>query len=132
MALNFYSKQIEKEISLDQLSKLKSAELVILKDELQFAITSMDNSLLEVKKQKEENNEPYDVEWHQRVRRKQKVCQAFLEEIASLDDAYEAIYQKNFMKLLTNYISTEELDRLARDARVQTDLKILEMKNIKL
>ena len=53
MALNFYSKQIEKEISLDQLSKLKPAELVILKDELQFAIASMDNSLLEVKKQKE-------------------------------------------------------------------------------
>ena len=36
------------------------------------------------------------------------------------------------MRLLTNYISTEELDKLARDARIETDLKILEMKNIKL
>ena len=111
MALNFYSKQIEKEISLDQLSKLKSAELVILKDELQFAIASMDNSLLEVKKQKEENNEPYDVEWHQRVRRKQKVCEAFLIEIAEQDAIYEIMYKTYFSELLLEKIGMEKHEK---------------------
>ena len=132
MSLQFKSKQIDRVVKIDELSALRSSELLILKDELIYAVNAMNKSLIDVAAQKKRDNEPYDQEWHQRVRRKQKVCQAFLEEIASLDDAYEAIYQKNFMRLLTNYISTEELDKLARDARVETDLKILEMKNIKL
>tara|TARA_B100000927_G_C16454282_1_gene465162 strand:- start:71 stop:466 length:396 start_codon:yes stop_codon:yes gene_type:complete len=128
MALNFYSKQIEKEISLDQLSKLKSAELVILKDELQFAIASMDNSLLEVKKQKEENNEPYDVEWHQRVRRKQKVCEAFLIEIAEQDAIYEIMYKTYFSELLLEKIGMEEYNQLEKDAKIKTEFKLLKLK----
>ena len=132
MSLQFKSKQIDRVVKIDELKTLRSSELIILKDELIYAVNAMNKSLIDVAAQKKRDNQPYDQEWHQRVRRKQKVCQAFLEEIASLDDAYEAIYQKNFMRLLTNYISTEELDKLARDARIETDLKILEMKNIKL
>ena len=132
MSLQFKSKQIDRVVKIDELSALRSSELLILKDELIYAVNAMNKSLIDVAAQKKRDNEPYDQEWHQRVRRKQKICQVFLEEIASLDDVYEAIYQKNFMRLLTNHISTEELDKLARDARVETDLKILEMKNIKL
>ena len=130
MALNFYSKQIEKEISLDQLSKLKPAELVILKDELQFAIASMDNSLLEVKKQKEENNEPYDVEWHQRVRRKQKVCEAFLIEIAEQDAIYEIMYKTHFSELLLEKIGMKEYNQLEKDAKIKTEFKLLKLKKL--
>ena len=86
----------------------------------------------EVAAQKKRDGQEYNQEWHQKVRRKQKVCQAFLEEIANLDEAYEAIYQKYFMTLLTEYISTQELDEIIKKAKVQTDLKILEMKEIKL
>ena len=52
MALNFYSKQLGKEICLDALSEIKGAELIILKDELEYAIESMNKSLIEIKAQK--------------------------------------------------------------------------------
>ena len=104
----------------------------MLKDELQFAIKNMNSSLLEVAAQKKRDGEDYNQQWHQKVRRKQKVCQAFLEEIANIDEVYEAIYQKNFITFLTEYISTQELDEIIKKAKVQTDLKILEMKEIKL
>lgn len=132
MSLQFKSKQIDRVVNIDELSELRSSELIILKDELIYAVEAMNKSLIDVAEQKKRDNEQYDQGWHQRVRRKQKVCQAFLEEIASLDDAYEAIYQKIFMKLLTDCISYEEINRLSRDARIKTDLKILELKNEKL
>tara|TARA_B100001057_G_scaffold195163_1_gene195945 strand:+ start:4140 stop:4538 length:399 start_codon:yes stop_codon:yes gene_type:complete len=132
MSLQFKSKQIDRVVNIDELSELRSSELIILKDELIYAVEAMNKSLLDVAEQKKRDNEQYDQGWHQRVRRKQKVCEAFLEEIASLDDTYEAIYQKIFMKLLTDYISYEEINNLSRDARIETDLKILELKNEKL
>ena len=50
MALNFYSKQLGKEVCLDELSQIKGAELIILKDELEYAIGSMNKSLIEIKR----------------------------------------------------------------------------------
>ena len=132
MPLQFKSKQIDKTVNIDELKKLRPSELLLLKDELQFAIKNMNSSLLEVAAQKKRDGEEYDQEWRQKVRRKQKVCQAFLEEIANLDEAYEAIYQKYFMTLLTEYISTQELDEIIKKAKIKTDLKIIEMKEIKL
>lgn len=132
MPLQFKSKQIDKTVNIDELEKLRPSELLLLKDELQFAIKNMNSSLLEVAAQKKRDGEDYNQQWHQKVRRKQKVCQAFLEEIANIDEVYEAIYQKNFISFLTEYISTQELDEIIKKAKVQTDLKILEMKEIKL
>jgi len=129
MALNFYSKQLAKEISLDGLTEVKGAELIILKDELEYAIGSMDKSLIEIKAQKERDNEPYDQEWHQRVRRKQKVCEAFLLEIAKQDDLFEIIYKNCFAELLLKVISHEEYRQIEQDAKIKTEFKILEMKN---
>ena len=129
MALNFYSKQLAKEISLDELTEVKGAELIILKDELEYAIGSMDKSLIEIKAQKERDNEPYDQEWHQRVRRKQKVCEAFLLEIAKQDDLFEIIYKNCFAELLLKVISHEEYRQIEQDAKIKTEFKILEMKN---
>tara|TARA_B100001057_G_scaffold96230_1_gene92786 strand:+ start:394 stop:789 length:396 start_codon:yes stop_codon:yes gene_type:complete len=129
MALNFYSKQLAKEISLDKLTEVKGAELIILKDELEYAIGSMDKSLIEIKAQKERDNEPYDQEWHQRVRRKQKVCEAFLLEIAKQDDLYEIIYKNCFTELLSQIITQEEFTKLESDAKIEAEFKILEMKN---
>ena len=132
MPLQFKSKQIDKTVNIDELEKLRPSELLLLKDELQFAIKNMNSSLLEVAAQKKRDGEDYNQQWHQKVRRKQKVCQAFLEEIANIDEVYEAIYQKNFITFLTEYISTQELDEIIKKAKVQTDLTILEMKEIKL
>ena len=132
MPLQFKSKQIDKTVNIDELEKLRPSELLLLKDELQFAIKNMNSSLLEVAAQKKRDGEDYNQQWQQKVRRKQKVCQAFLEEIANIDEVYEAIYQKNFITFLTEYISTQELDEIIKKAKVQTDLKILEMKEIKL
>ena len=56
MALNFYSKQLGKEICLDALSEIKGAELIILKDEIEYAIESMNKSLIEIKAQKERDS----------------------------------------------------------------------------
>ena len=123
MPLQFKSKQIDKTVNIDELEKLRPSELLLLKDELQFAIKNMNSSLLEVAAQKKRDGEDYNQQWHRKVRRKQKVCQAFLEEIANLDEVYEAIYQKNFMTFLTQYISTQELDEIIKKAKIQTDLK---------
>ena len=128
MALNFYSKQLGKEICLDALSEIKGAELIILKDEIEYAIDSMNKSLIEIKAQKERDNEPYDNEWHQRVRRKQKVCEAFLLEIAKQDDLFEIIYKNCFAELLLDVISHEEYRQIEQDAKVKTEFILLEMK----
>jgi len=132
MPLQFKSKQIDKTVNIDELKKLRPSELLLLKDELQFAIKNMNSSLLEVAAKNKRDGEEYNQGWHQKVRRKQKVCQAFLEEIANLDEAYEAIYQKYFMTILSEYISTQELDEIIKKAKIQTDLQIIEIKEIKL
>ena len=52
MPLQFKSKQIDKTVNIDELEKLRPSELLLLKDELQFAIKNMNSSLLEVAAQK--------------------------------------------------------------------------------
>ena len=75
MALTFNSKQIDKVVSIDDVGKLSNPEILLLKDELMTAINNMEDS---IKRFKQEQQESYDQEWHQKVRRKQQVCKAFL------------------------------------------------------
>ena len=60
MPLQFKSKQIDKTVNIDELEKLRPSELLLLKDELQFAIKNMNSSLLEVAAQKKRDGEDYN------------------------------------------------------------------------
>ena len=64
MPLTFNSKQIDKVVSIDDVGSLSNPEVLLLKDELMTAINNMDNY---IKKFKQEKQEKYDKDWHQKV-----------------------------------------------------------------
>ena len=88
MPLTFNSKQIDKVVSIDDVGSLSNPEVLLLKDELMTAINNMDNY---IKKFKQEKQEKYDKDWHQKVRRKQQVCKSFLSQLISLDHDEKSI-----------------------------------------
>ena len=128
MALTFNSKQIDKVVSIDDVGKLSNPEILLLKDELMMAINNMEDS---IKKFKQEQKESYDQEWHQKVRRKQQVCKAFLSQLISLDydeSLFRAIYDKHFSKMILEYIDQQEFRTINDKAR---SLAIAELEKIK-
>ena len=82
MPLTFNSKQIDKVVSIDDVGSLSNPEVLLLKDELMTAIKSMDDYIKKFKQEKQEN---YDKDWHQKVRLKQHVLKAFLSQLIILD-----------------------------------------------
>ena len=52
MSLQFKSKQIDRVVKIDELKDLRSSELIILKDELIYAVNAMNKSLIDVAAQK--------------------------------------------------------------------------------
>ena len=128
MALTFNSKQIDKVVSIDDVGKLSNPEILLLKDELMMAINNMEDS---IKKFKQEQQESYDQEWHQKVRRKQQVCKAFLSQLINLDydeSLFRAIYDKHFSKMILEYIDQQEFRTINDKAR---SLAIAELEKIK-
>ena len=128
MALTFNSKQIDKVVSIDDVGKLSNPEILLLKDELMMAINNMEDS---IKRFKQEQKESYDQEWHQKVRRKQQVCKAFLSQLISLDydeSLFRAIYDKHFSKMILEYIDQQEFRTINDKAR---SLAIAELEKIK-
>jgi len=128
MALTFNSKQIDKVVSIDDVGKLSNPEILLLKDELMMAINNMEDS---IKRFKQEQQESYDQEWHQKVRRKQQVCKAFLSQLISLDydeSLFRAIYDKHFSKMILEYIDQQEFRTINDKAR---SLAIAELEKIK-
>ena len=128
MALTFNSKQIDKVVSIDDVGKLSNPEILLLKDELMMAINNMEDS---IKRFKQEQQESYDQEWHQKVRRKQQVCKAFLSQLISLDydeSLFRAIYDKHFSKMILEYIDQQEFRIINDKAR---SLAIAELEKIK-
>jgi len=128
MALTFNSKQIDKVVSIDDVGKLSNPEILLLKDELMTAINNMEDS---IKRFKQEQQESYDQEWHQKVRRKQQVCKAFLSQLISLDydeSLFRAIYDKHFSKMILEYIDQQEFRTINDKAR---SLAIAELEKIK-
>ena len=100
MPLTFNSKQIDKVVSIDDVESLSNPEVLLLKDELMTAIKSMDDY---IKKFKQEKQEKYDKDWHQKVRRKQQVCKAFLSQLINLDydeSLFRSIYDKHFSQII--------------------------------
>tara|TARA_B100000683_G_scaffold274462_1_gene322669 strand:+ start:698 stop:1087 length:390 start_codon:yes stop_codon:yes gene_type:complete len=128
MALTFNSKQIDKVVSIDDVGKLSNPEILLLKDELMMAINNMEDS---IKKFKQEQQEFYDKEWHQKVRRKQQVCKAFLSQLINLDydeSLFRAIYDKHFSQIILEYIDHQQYRFINDKAR---SLAIAELEKIK-
>jgi len=128
MALTFNSKQIDKVVSIDDVGKLSNPEILLLKDELMMAINNMEDS---IKRFKQEKQESYDQEWHQKVRRKQQVCKAFLSQLINLDydeSLFRSIYDKHFSKMILEYIDQQEFRTINDKAR---SLAIAELEKIK-
>ena len=117
MPLTFNSKQIDKVVSIDQIPQLSNPEILLLKDELMIAINNMDDY---IKKFQEEKAESYDKSWHQKVRRKQQVCKAFLSQLISLDHdetLFRSIYDKHFSTIILQYIARNEFRTIHNKAR---------------
>ena len=127
MPLTFNSKQIDKVVTIDQIPELSNPEILLLKDELMIAINNMDDC---IKKFKEEKQESYDKEWHQKVRRKQQVCKAFLSQLVNLDhdeSLFRSIYDKHFSAIILQYIDRNEFRTIHNKAR---SLAIQELEKI--
>tara|TARA_B100000900_G_C20584080_1_gene718762 strand:+ start:1533 stop:1937 length:405 start_codon:yes stop_codon:yes gene_type:complete len=117
MPLTFNSKQIDKVVTIDQIPELSNPEILLLKDELMTAINNMDEY---IKKFKEEKAESYDQDWHQKVRRKQQVCKAFLSQLINLDydeSLFRSIYDKHFSTIILQYIDRNEFRTIHDKAR---------------
>ena len=117
MPLTFNSKQIDKVVTIDQIPDLSNPEILLLKDELMTAINNMDEY---IKKFKEEKAESYDQDWHQKVRRKQQVCKAFLSQLINLDydeSLFRSIYDKHFSTIILQYIDRNEYRTIHDKAR---------------
>ena len=117
MPLTFNSKQIDKVVTIDQIPELSNPEILLLKDELMTAINNMDDY---IKKFQEEKAESYDKSWHQKVRRKQQVCKAFLSQLISLDhdeSLFRSIYDKHFSTIILQYIDRNEFRTIHNKAR---------------
>ena len=117
MPLTFNSKQIDKVVTIDQIPELSNPEILLLKDELMTAINNMDEY---IKKFKEEKAESYDQDWHQKVRRKQQVCKAFLSQLINLDydeSLFRSIYDKHFSTIILKYIDRNEFRTIHDKAR---------------
>ena len=128
MPLTFKSKQIDKVVSIDDVGKLSNPEILLLKDELMRAINNMEDS---IKRFQHEQQESYDQEWHQKVRRKQQVCKAFLSQLINLDydeSLFRSIYDKHFSKMILEYIDQQEFRTINDKAR---SLAIAELEKIK-
>jgi len=127
MPLTFNSKQIDKVVSIDQIPQLSNPEILLLKDELMIAINNMDDY---IKKFQEEKAESYDKSWHQKVRRKQQVCKAFLSQLINLDhdeSLFRSIYDKHFSEIILQYIDRNEFRTIHNKAR---SLAIKELEKI--
>ena len=127
MPLTFNSKQIDKVVTIDQIPELSNPEILLLKDELMTAINNMDDY---IKKFQEEKAESYYKSWHQKVRRKQQVCKAFLSQLISLDhdeSLFRSIYDKHFSAIILQYIDRNEFRTIHNKAR---SLAIQELEKI--
>ena len=127
MPLTFKSKQIDKLVSIDDVGSLSNPEILLLKDELMTAINNMDDFIKKFKKEKQQD---YDKDWHQKVRRKQQVCKAFLSQLVNLDhdeSLFRSIYDKHFSTIILQYIDRNEFRTIHNKAR---SLAIAELEKI--
>ena len=122
MALTFNSKSIKKVVDIDNIQRLSPPELRLLKEELNRAIITMQESLGNIAYEKHLAGETYNEAWHLRVKRKQEICGVFLEKIEITFDEknntlFRTIFNKHFHNLLLEVITLDQYETLERQAK---------------
>ena len=130
MALTFNSKSIKKIVDIDNIQELSSPEIRLLKEELERAIKTMEESLGNIAYEKHVSGETYNEDWHLRVKRKQQICGAFLEKIETIFDEknntlFRKTFNKHFHNLLLKMITLDQYETLERQAKDLTFKELL-------
>ena len=130
MALTFNSKSIKKVVDIDNIQHLSPPELRLLKEELDRAIITMEESLGNIAYEKHVSGETYNEDWHLRVKRKQQICGAFLEKIETIFDEqsntlFRKTFNKHFHNLLLEMITLDQYETLERQAKDLTFKELL-------
>ena len=122
MALTFNSKSIKKVVDIDNIQKLSSPEIRLLKEELERAIETLGKELGNIAYDKHVTGDPWRSDWHLRVKRKQQICGAFLERIETIFDEnnntlFRKTFNKHFHNLLLEMITLDQYETLERQAK---------------
>ena len=130
MALTFNSKSIKKVVDIDNIQKLSSPEIRLLKEELERAIETLGKELGNIAYDKHVTGDPWRSDWHLRVKRKQQICGAFLERIETIFDEnnntlFRKTFNKHFHNLLLEMITLDQYETLDRHAKDLTFKELL-------
>ena len=130
MALTFNSKSIKKVADIDNIQKLSSPEIRLLKEELERAIETLGKELGNIAYDKHVTGDPWRSDWHLRVKRKQQICGAFLERIETIFDEnnntlFRKTFNKHFHNLLLEMITLDQYETLERQAKDLTFKELL-------
>jgi len=130
--LTFSSKSLNRVIGFDAFSTLSLTELRALYAELFIADQSMTDSIAGVERQAQVDGVPVDKDWIHRIRKKHRVCMAFLAQIKQLLDAAVSesnvylAYQKHMTALLVEELGStifKEIEDLAKE-RARADAQV--------
>ena len=130
MALTFNSKSIKKVVDIDNIQKLSSPEIRLLKEALERAIETLGKELGNIAYDKHVTGDPWRSDWHLRVKRKQQICGAFLERIETIFDEnnntlFRKTFNKHFHNLLLEMITLDQYETLERQAKDLTFKELL-------
>ena len=130
MALTFNSKSIKKVVDIDNIQKLSSPEIRLLKEELERAIETLGKELGNIAYDKHVTGDPWRSDWHLRVKRKQQICGAFLERIETIFDEnnntlFRTTFNKHFHNLLLEMITLDQYETRERQAKDLTFKELL-------
>ena len=122
MALTFNSKTIKKVVSIDDLEKLSNPELDLLEQELETAIKTMNESIASITHEKYLQGEEVNADWLVKIKRKQQICNTFLEKIQTniafnKSEFVRQKYQQNLNKLLQEVLGKEQYEEIKNKAK---------------
>ena len=122
MALTFNSKTIKKVVSIDDLEKLSNPELDLVETELETAIKTMNESISSITHEKYLQGEEVNADWLVKIKRKQQICNTFLEKIQTniafnKSEFVRQKYQQNLNKLLQEVLGKEQYEEIKNKAK---------------
>jgi glutamyl-tRNA reductase len=134
MALTFNSKTIKKVISIDELDHLSNPELELVEQELETAIKTMNESMADIAEEKHSQGLKPDSDWLVRIKRKQQICDTFLQKIQvnltmNNSEFVKQKYQQNLNKLLQKALGTKEFDAIKFEAQNITFEEVINSKS---
>lgn len=117
MSLTFLSKSLNRTITFSDLDQLKPPEVRLLLGELHVAIASMSDSLAATQQR---DAAAVDANWIHGVRKKHRICSAFMAQVQQLADALvqQSPYQTNYDRYLDKLLQ-EELGTAYADIKAE-------------